>query len=321
VLRCVRGVSDLVPQYLIDAMTIYASNVESSNANLMAASTAIAAEFRERNCEVMFAKGTVFNVLIHGGDQRRLSKDVDVYVRRGDVHAAYDILRGIGYTGEIYSLEESLGNLQHHSMYSPEREVMVELHWTIAPVWNNIRVDVDALLSAAVTIEIDGAALRVPRVEDRLLFLCLELEKEAWSSLKRLVDFSTLVSTCSGRDLDRATAAVRQSGKLRLLSVSLDVASDLGLLSLPDELAPLARSDAIARRIAELTVERIRRGPLPLWKRMYKEVLLAQKHDRFSAQVLHLWRVSVLWRLSKAVRVVSRRAQRSQSGPNPPRGT
>ena len=87
---------------------------------------------------------------------------------------------------------------------------------------------------------------------------------------------------------------------------------------MPDELASVARSDTTARRIGILVGERIVRGPLPLWKRMYKEFVLAQKHDRLAAQLLHLWRVSVLWRLSKAVRVRSRRAsRRSRSGPTP----
>jgi hypothetical protein len=314
VLRSLLEIPDLAPEYLTEAMAFYVGNVQSYNRNLLHLSKFIAEEFSRQSCEVMFAKGVIFNILIHDGDQSRLSKDIDIYVRQPNVYVAYDILRKIGFTSEFYPLDDSLKNLQHHSMYSQEYDVLVELHWTIAPIWNNIQIDFDSLLSAAVTVDIDGVELRVPGHDDRLLFLCLELEKESWSSLKRLMDFSALVSMLAGRDIERAGAAVRQAGKLRLLAVSLHVAADLGLLSVPDELAAIVGSDATARRIGKLAGERILRGPLPLWKRIYKELLLARKHDRVGAQLLHLWRVSVLWRLSKAVRAGSRRAaKRSRS--------
>jgi hypothetical protein len=129
------------------------------------------------------------------------------------------------------------------------------------------------------------------------------------------VDFSTLVASYGRRDLERARTVVAQASKLRLLAVSLRVASDLGLIAVPEELGSIVGRDTVARRIAALAGQRIRCGPLPLWKRMYKELLLTQKHDRPGEQLLHLWRVSILWRLSKAARVSSRRAQRSERAP------
>lgn len=302
---------DQLPSGYLDALRTYTQAVAEKNRELQDAAAEIAIEFASQRCRVLFAKGIVLSALLYPGDTRRLSKDLDIYVCDSDVDTAFEILVKLGYTEEEYPLDETRGNMHHHAMYDPERDIMLELHWDIAPVWDNITVDVDALVAASVPVDVGGTLFQALAPDDRLLFLCLELEKDTWMSLKRLADFAALICMHDEYDLDRWLAAIRDANKVRVLAISLHVAMELGMINPPPALMSVANADPVAARVGHLLVERLQSGEktLSAWKRAKRAALLTRKHDTITSQLVHFWRVDVLWRLSRLMRYRSRRAR------------
>lgn len=285
---------DLVPADLRDALADHGRRTVAHNARLLAAAGGIAAEFARRGCPVIFAKGPFFAALIGDGDRRRLSKDLDIYVRRADVRRACDLLRALGFDEEHYPLEETLGNSHHHGMYSTAWETTVELHWGIAPAREAVWMDLGRLLARPAVVEIDGTAFPTPHRSDLALFLAVELEKDGWRSLKKLLDMARLTAALTPAEAETALGRVEAAGKTRVLAVALNLTRALGLGPLAGPLAEAA-ADPLAARIARSVVEGLRRGSAgrSLGFLLRHEVLLAQKHARVTDRLRHLGAVSL----------------------------
>lgn len=285
---------DLVPEVLTEALADHGRRTEALNARLLGEAARIAAAFVAAGLPVMFAKGQFFAAAIGETDRRRLSKDLDIYVRRADVWRAHALLEDLGFDEEHYPLDETLGNSHHHGMYAPASDTIVELHWGVAPARDAVRLDLDAVMDRARPVEIDGAAFPAPCRADLPLFMSVELEKDGWRSLKKLIDLGLLCARTSPDEADLALRQVSAAGKTRVFAISLNVAAALGLARLTGPFAATA-ADPTAARIAASVVERVRRDgeTLPLGFLLRHELMLMRKHTRLGDRIRHVATVSL----------------------------
>jgi hypothetical protein len=289
------SLGDLIPSDLQEALADHGRRTAAHNARLIDAAAQIGAAFARQGCPVIFAKGPFFAALIGDDDRRRLSKDLDIYVRRTDVRRAYDLLCAIGFDEEHYPLEETLGNSHHHGMYSAARDATVELHWGVAPAREAVRMDLERLLDRPAAVEIDGTSFPTPHRTDLLLFLAVESEKDGWRSLKKLLDMARLAVALTPSEAATALGQVEAARKIRVLAVALNLTQALGLARLRAPLTGVAAADPTAARIARSVVESLRRGGAgrSLGFLLRHEVLLAQKHARAADRLRHLGTVSL----------------------------
>lgn len=287
--------ADLVPVELTEALAEHGRRTALFNARLLGEARRVAEALAAADCAAIFAKGQFFAALIGDADRRRLSKDLDVYVRRADVRRAYDVLRDLGFDEEHYPLEETLGNSHHHGMYASASETVIELHWGVAPARDEVTLDLDAVMDRAEPVEIDGAVFLAPRRSDLPLFLSVELEKDGWRSLKKLLDLARLIEVMGEDEAGEALERVRAADKARVLAVSVDVLAELGLARPKGPFAGAA-ADRTAARIARSVIQRLRRDEpedRSFGFLLRHELMLAQKHQRLADRIRHVARVSL----------------------------
>lgn len=287
--------SALVPETLTEAMADHGRRIERHNANLMTEARRIAEAFAAADCALVFAKGPFFTASTGDCDRRRLSKDIDLYVRGQDIRRAYDLLRRLGFIEEHYPLEETLRDSHHHGVYSPASGVTAELHWAIAPAREDIRFDIEPIIVDPAIITIDGVAFPVPRRDHLPLFHAIELEKDSWRSLKKLLDMARLADALTQDEADSALARARTAGKARVLAISLNLIDQLGLARLRTPLAEAAAIDAASIHIARFVAEGIRRWgqDKSLGFLIRHEFMMSAKHANAIARIRYLATVSL----------------------------
>lgn len=79
---------------------------------------------------VVLLKGQALGYTIYGDPAVRLSLDIDLLVKPGDVDGCDAVLRGLGYSCPVRHFTRSQSEV-HHDSYSPSGPgVKIELHWT-----------------------------------------------------------------------------------------------------------------------------------------------------------------------------------------------
>jgi hypothetical protein len=135
--------------------------------------------FAEQQIPVVALKGVVFKQTIYDDSERRPMYDIDVLVRREDIHRAGKVLEHLGYvflSDGDYNFEftrDFMGEIPYK-----KGSVVIELHWHLVSMsWNRraCHFDLDEMWERAVRIEIMGVpALRLDR-EDEIIYMCYHL--------------------------------------------------------------------------------------------------------------------------------------------------
>ncbi|MDD5706629.1 MAG: nucleotidyltransferase family protein [Kiritimatiellae bacterium] len=125
-------------------------------------------------------KGPHLQETLYTPDCPRLSGDVDLLVRRGDLDRAADALREAGYRPAGGALSRFLlRHIHFHLLFLPLDKGLpkIELHWSLVDRANLYRVPDEEVLARAVDLDAGTVRFRVLSREDTLLYLCLHMAK------------------------------------------------------------------------------------------------------------------------------------------------
>jgi len=201
-------------------------------------------------------KGPVLSLLAHGDVALREFGDLDILVRRRDLHAARSVLADLGYRSE-YAIpghaERALVDAHKHYdiVLRGAAGNLVELHWRTDPDFPVERED-DAWWAACPRIELEGMALRSFAPSELMLVLLLHGAKHHWSNLQWLADVAALAR---GEPIDWAwiVARARELHCRRRLALGALLMRDL--LGVPVPREACGDDPRIASLAAELSRE------------------------------------------------------------------
>ena len=256
--------SDLVPQQVLAKFRKHYFENSARNTVLTAELCRLISLFNEAGIDVIPYKGPVLALLAYGNIALRRFVDLDVIVKKSDVLKAREILLNDGYTpAKSLSLNQQdlLLRTQHNMQFSRDnRQLIVELHWEVAPHLFASTVNGERLWQNLITIDLNGTQIKTFTAEDLLFSLCVHGSRHLWERLGWICDVAELIAR---RSLDWATllerAASADTERMFLLGVHL--AERLLDARLPAEVKQRCDSDPRLSTLADNIVEHLFNGP------------------------------------------------------------
>ena len=116
--------------------------------------------------------------------------DLDLLVRESDLERAGEALAAAGYTPKEHERAAFAGGA-HLTWARAAGGLPVELHWTLIPADQGVRIDVEGLWERAQPCDIDGVTVLALSPEDLVLHLCLHLAGHRFATgLRPLCDIA-----------------------------------------------------------------------------------------------------------------------------------
>jgi Uncharacterised nucleotidyltransferase len=154
--------------------------------------------FAASGIEAIPYKGPLLALFAYGNLALRRFVDLDVIVKKSDVLKAREILLDQGYTPtKSLSLtqQELLLRTQHNMQFSRDnRQLIVELHWEVAPHLFASSVSADELRNNVATVDLNGTKVKALSAEDLLFSLCVHGSRHLWERLSWICDVAELIS-------------------------------------------------------------------------------------------------------------------------------
>jgi hypothetical protein len=180
-------------------------------------------------------KGPVLAQRAYGNLSLRHFRDLDILVRKQDVLAASDVLVSLGYRPKLELPKNPDAPGWRSGQFDFVREVLVELHWDIAPTSFSFPLDPEHLWAHLQPASLGGSELQTLSPEDLLLLLCVHGAKHRWERLAWICDVANLVQVQKEMDWEKTMGQARVFGLERMLLLGLVLAGDLLGAQLPDE--------------------------------------------------------------------------------------
>lgn len=145
--------------------------------------------FNQNGIKVIVLKGAALAEAVYGDIALRPMNDIDLMVKKEDLPTAEKIMSDLGYTFAGKELPEWYRENHFHVGYlSPDKSILVELHWHIARKSHPSRIAIidsgliEGFWERAKTSEIAGTKALVLCPEDLLLHLSLHFLKHRFMS-------------------------------------------------------------------------------------------------------------------------------------------
>ena len=255
--------SDLVPrEFLLKLKQHYLDNV-ARNTVLTAELCRLIDLFTNAGIEALPYKGPVLSLFAYGDLGLRRFVDLDVIVRKTDVLNAREILLTEGYTpAKSLSLaqQELLLRTQHNMQFSRDsRQLILELHWEVAPHLFASSVSADQLWENLISVDLNGTEVKTFSADDLLFSLCVHGSRHLWERLSWICDVAELIWR---HDLNWSTLLERATStdSDRMFLLGLHLAHELLEAPLPDEIKRRCDSDEQLKGLADNVVEHLFNG-------------------------------------------------------------
>ncbi len=209
-------------------------------------------------------KGPLLAASVYGDVALRQFSDLDILMHQRDILRAKALPVDQGYRpvlgaegeGRNIELNEALevAHLRFAHAYvfvRPEDAREVDLHWQFTRRYFAFPLDLQDLRERLETVSFADSVVKQFSPEDMLLILCVHGAKSLWQRLLWICDVAELV-TARGHDLDweRLLARAERLGVLRMLSLGLQLASNLLDMALPEAVRREVEAEPVAAALA-----------------------------------------------------------------------
>lgn len=189
------------------------------------------AAFQEKGIAAIPIKGPILALLSFGNLAWREFDDLDILVRRRDIHRVMDLLVSMGYRPErVMAPEQEAAFIrsEHAFRYLRDRDQMVvEIHWRLQDRYLSFPLDTEELWNRASSVNVFGKQVLCLSLEDTVLFLCMHGAKHYWERLEWIACIPAVLRANPAIQwrlvLDRAA----RLGGIRILQLGLLLAHDL----------------------------------------------------------------------------------------------
>lgn len=259
-----RQLKDLVPPEHFTTFKKHYQENAARNVVLTAELCRLLKLFGDAGIEAIPYKGPLLALIAYDDLALRRFVDLDVIVKKQDVPRARDLLLADNYTlskSLTNAQQEFLLRTQHNLQFTKDnRQLIVELHWEVAPHLFASTVQGDALWSNLVRFDLNGTPVKTFSADDLLFSLCVHGSRHLWERLGWICDVAELISR---RELnwpallDRAAKADSE----RMFLLGLYLAEQLLETKLPDEVKRRCESDKRLAQLAANVVANLFNGP------------------------------------------------------------
>ena len=255
---------DLVPPEVLAKFKQHYIENSARNTVLTAELCRLINLFRAEGIEAIPYKGPVLALFAYGDIALRRFVDLDVIVKKSDVLKAREILLNDGYTPSkslSAAQQELLLRTQHNLQFSRDnRQLIIELHWEVAPHLFASTVNGERLWQDLITIDLNGTTVKTFSAEDLLFSLCVHGSRHLWERLGWICDVAELI-TRQPLDwtalLERAASADAE----RMFLLGVHLANQLLDAPLPPEVKQRCDSDPRLSSLAGNIIEHLFNGP------------------------------------------------------------
>jgi hypothetical protein len=259
-----RHASDLVPPQFLNKVKQHYIENSARNTVLTAELCRLISLFAAADIEAIPYKGPVLGLFAYGNIALRRFVDLDVIVRKADVLKAREILLNEGYTPSkslSTSQQELLLRTQHNVQFSRDNhQLIVELHWEVAPHLFASTVNGERLWQDLITLNLDGTPVKTFCAEDLLFSLCVHGSRHLWERLGWICDVAELIAR---QPLDW-TALLKRAASAdteRMFLLGVHLAERLLDAPLPAEVKQRCDSDPRLSSLADDIVNHLFNGP------------------------------------------------------------
>lgn len=182
-------------------------------------------------------KGPALAAQLYGNIALRQVRDLDILVHPRDLQRARNLLLHGGYRSldPAFAAPNSFvfkSQYQHRCARVGD-QLLVELHWQIAPPTISDPLGIDELWAGRQQVSIGADRVTALGDEDLLLVLCIHGSKHRWKRLEWICGVAELVRTRTTIDWDRVLVRAAQRGDTRMLLFGLRLANQLLEVPLP----------------------------------------------------------------------------------------
>ena len=220
--------------------------------------------FASEGIEAIPYKGPILSLIAYDDLALRRFVDLDIIVKKHDVPRARDLLLADNYTlskSLTVAQQDFLLRTQHNLQFTKDnRQLIVELHWEVAPHLFASTVQGETLWQDLVPFELNGTTLKTFSAGDLLFSLCVHGSRHLWERLGWICDVAELISR---RELnwpallDRAAHADTE----RMFLLGLHLAQRLFETNLPPDVKRRCEADKRLDSLAENIIEHLFNGP------------------------------------------------------------
>ncbi|MEO1421119.1 MAG: nucleotidyltransferase family protein, partial [Pseudomonadota bacterium] len=280
-----------LPEELSVALSERQDRVAARCDEILDATISVSDVLKRRNHSFFCAKGAVWDIILRDQRGTRSIKDIDFYVRKDDLSSAVQAIEDAFDCVKFESIETAFKENNAASVWISDFDVKVEVHWSLVSRSQSENFDLDIAFSNIVEIETPRGSIASLNPSQVINFCAVELGKDSWDSLKKLVDFATAIERAEDEDLEDAVRAAKSAGGLRILRISVIVAHELGLLPQLPATKEHWDKDYVAILLANACLNRLAVGRAPLWtlRGMREALITPLKHDNLSSSLHQFW--------------------------------
>jgi hypothetical protein len=208
--------------------------------------------FKTHNLEFIPIKGPLLSWRLHHDFTVRYTNDLDILVNKEELDRILEVFRELGYQFHYSEIPAGKNHLkliqnirQHHSVYHPQKRILVEIHWKLFVPELPCKVNLDGLIKHnTVQVTLHGETFNVFNKEFDVVFLIFHGAKHAWFRLKWLHDIYSY-SLDNDVDWHRVIELSENFGSARLVYEALYLADQYWVL--PTGVARLYQDNLLKR--------------------------------------------------------------------------
>jgi hypothetical protein len=233
--------SHQIPAEVIAQLRANFNNNFGRNLRLTAELVKLSRLFETQQVPMLSFKGPILAQIAYGNLALRQFLDLDILVAEADVIRASQLLINQGYQPHFILTDRQQTVYtklrEEHSFWHEEKQICVDLHWSILPKHYSFTPDPQLLWSKIDRVEFGSQLVTTLTPEHLLLFLCAHGAKHNWSRLFWICDIAELLRTNQNLDWENIQSLAGKFGTKRMLLLGIYLAHKLFDTQLPAALS------------------------------------------------------------------------------------
>ncbi len=210
-------------------------------------------------------KGPALAKSAYGNVAFRVFGDLDIIIRKKDVHHAIELMRSMGYHPEVQldqkQMDTYLNTFYEVTLTAPGK-APVEVHWELYADHFAFPIEGLSIWDDHTSHEPESG-YRTIAPEKLVLMLCVHGTQHYWERLSWICDVAALLRNNHDLDWDDLLSLARITGGRRMVFLGLSLAYELVDAPVPDPILHRMRKDRTVGRAVKAIRARLFEGPTP----------------------------------------------------------